>query len=104
MIFTLLLQDVIIRLERCQTLSYTGQSLLALAVIQYGDINKQGSYCNDLNHISVPTVAYKQAASIVLKQVLFIPSYPIITKYPTRLGIAGVKYRVCSLYLFFLFL
>ena len=63
------LQDLIVGLERCQTLSHSGEQLLMLAVTQYADLNKQGTYANDLTHLRDPVVAYQQAASILIKQV-----------------------------------
>lgn len=59
-------------MERCQTLSHSGELLLMLAVTQYADINKQARYAKDLTHLQDPVTAYQQAASILIKQVSLI--------------------------------
>lgn len=43
--------------------------------MQYGDINKQGSYGNELEHLREPQDAYQQAASVILKQVPFVLAF-----------------------------
>ena len=64
-------QDVILKLEHIHSLSFSGQYLLALAIIQYADIRCKSVSCG-INYLQDRVMAYTQAASVLLNQVTTI--------------------------------
>ncbi|XP_032221437.2 cilia- and flagella-associated protein 54 isoform X1 [Nematostella vectensis] len=77
------LEDVIAWLERSQSLSFSGQQLLAMAVVQFADIGQQPSVACDLPYLKGILPAYKQACDILLGQLLEVgESIDLVTSSP----------------------